>query len=99
MKLKSTGLPTYDIYAMRGEFDGVSYFMATLPLYQCVEQLHIENANEVKSFSERMQRTLDETRAKEIFDKYLSNNRLRFFNSLVAVMVPPRGETGGYYEF
>jgi DGQHR domain-containing protein len=99
MKLKSTAVPTYDIYAIKGEFNGVTYFMATLSLAQCVEQLHIENVNEVKSFKERMQRTLDEDRAFEIYDKYLKRDRLRFFNSLVAVMVPPKGEVFGYYEF
>jgi DGQHR domain-containing protein len=99
MKLKSTAVPTYDIYAIKGEFNGVVYFMATLSLDQCVQQLHIENVNEVKSFKERMQRTLDEDRAFEIYEKYLKRDRLRFFNSLVAVMVPPKGETLGYYEF
>lgn len=84
---------------MKGEFDGVDYFMTTLSLSECREQLNIENTNQVKTFRERVQRTLDKDRAKEMFEKYLKKPQLRFFNSLVAVLIPPQGKHSGYYEF
>ncbi|MDF3113103.1 hypothetical protein CFB52_000025 [Burkholderia sp. AU18528] len=99
MKIDSIPQPTTDIYAMKGEFSGVTYFMTTLSLSECREQLHVENTNEVKTFRERIQRTLDKDRAQEICEKYLKKHQLRFFNSLVAVLVPAKGKNKGYYEF
>jgi DGQHR domain-containing protein len=99
MKLKSTPLQTIKLYALRGQFDGVTYFMTTMTLAEASEQLHFEDIEAVKSFRERVQRTLDENRARQIFENYLKKQTTRFFNSLVAVIMPPPSIKHGYFEF
>jgi DGQHR domain-containing protein len=99
VKLKSSPLQTIKLYALRGQFDGVTYFMTTMTLADVSEQLHFEDVQAVKSFRERVQRALDRTRAEQIFENYLKKHTMRFFNSLVAVIMPPISIKHGYFEF
>jgi DGQHR domain-containing protein len=87
------------MYAIRGRFTDITYFLCTLTLSEAADQLHFANPDEAKSFRERVQRTLNEKRAKEIFETYLKRQGNRFFNSLVVVLVPKKEVSSGYYEF
>lgn len=51
------------------------------------------------SFSERIQRTLNEDRIKNEILPYLENNELRFFNSLVCILLPDSDTSEGYWDF
>ena len=91
--------PKIQLYALRGRFTDVTYFLTTMTLSECAEQLHFQNVDDVKSFSERVQRSLNENRAKLIFTDYLKRTGPRFFNSLVVVLMPKQGITTGFYDF
>ena len=91
---------TYKIFALEGSFTGVRYYMTTLSISECREQLDIAPTEDAASFAERVQRRLDKKRAVEkIFGEYLNSHETRFFNSLVAVLMPKEGTTDGYYKF
>jgi len=86
---------------MKGRFPGVSYYMTILPIEKVQiahilkKHLNMENA----SFADRVQRTLNEKRAKEeIYKKYLLNEGTRFFNSLVVTIIPDKEDRGFYIE-
>ena len=91
---------TVNIIAVRGTFADVTYYMATLSLSECYEQLSIARTEEASTFAERVQRRLDTRRAeKRIYQSYLKRPGTRFFNSLVVVLMPKRGARRGYYRF
>ena len=91
--------PMIQMFAVRGTFSGVSYFMTSLTLSECADQLHFARTNEASSFADRVQRQVNEKRANAIFDEYLRKPGLRFFNSLVVVLTPKEGTDTGYYRF
>ena len=88
--------------AVKGNFTDVTYFMATLSLSECYEQLSFARTDEAAKFSERIQRRLDVKRAEQhIYKGYLRDPDVgtRFFNSLVVVLMPKPGTTRGYFRF
>lgn len=88
------------ICAIEGKFTDVTYYMSTLKLSECKDQLDFAPTDEVATFTERVQRKLDKKRASElIFKKYLNKPGTRFFNSLVVVLMPKDGTEDGYYQF
>jgi len=92
----------YDNFlCMKGEFGGVSYYMTTLPLDKVADSLHFEKDLNIENttFAERIQRTLNQKRAEEeIYQKYLLNEGIRFFNSLVVTIIPDEEDKGFYKE-
>ena len=98
--IKRTRKPVIQIYALRGKFTGVTYFMTSMTLSEAAEQLHFASSDTAKSFDERVQRRIDEKRAtKELFEQYLKQPGIRFFNSLVVVLTPKDGTQTGYFQF
>ena len=91
--------PMTQMYALRGEFTDVTYFMTSISLADCVNQLHFAPADEADSFAERVQRRIDTRRADKIFTDYLQQEGPRFFNSLVVVLMPHSETSTGYYRF
>jgi len=94
--------PIYDSFlCMKGDFAGVSYYMTTLPIEKVADSLHFEKDLNIEnaSFADRVQRTLNKTRAEEeIYKKYLLNEGTRFFNSLVVTIIPDKEDKGFYKE-
>lgn len=99
MAVKNARKPRIELYALRGQFTDVTYFLTTMSLSECAEQLHFQNVDQVKSFNERVQRSLNKKRAELIFSHYLKKRGPRFFNSLVVVLMPKKGTTSGFYDF
>ena len=97
--VKNASRPTIRMHALKGSFTDITYFMASLKLSECAEQLHFSRVDEATEFSERVQRRLDEKRADDIFDRYLKKMGHRFFNSLVVVLMPKKNTNHGYFEF
>ena len=96
--IRNISKPMISMYALKGKFGGVTYFMATLPLSEC-DQLHYAKTNQASEFSERVQRRLNQKRANEIYENYLVKEGIRFFNSLVVVLTPKDTTKTGYYSF
>ena len=91
---------TISLYALKGTFTDVTYFMTSLSLSECAEQLSFAPTEEASEFAERVQRRLDTKRAEEkIYNGYLKQPGMRFFNSLVVVLMPREGTRRGYYRF
>jgi DGQHR domain-containing protein len=94
-------LPETIVYkAISGKFGEVRYFITTLEHSDAVENIRF--ADEIQgswSFSERVQRKLNEDRAnKEIFS-YLALDGIRFFNSIVVVLLPTSNEQKEFWDF
>lgn len=79
-----------EFHCIEGHFSDISYYMTTINVMKVAEYISFASArNSSCSFAERIQRTLDENRArKEIFEKYLLTKGPRFFNSLVISVIP-----------
>ena len=91
--------PMIEMFALEGHFGGVTYYMASLTLSECADQLHFARTNEASTFADRVQRQVNEKRANAMFDEYLRKPGTRFFNSLVVVLMPKEGTETGYYRF
>src|ERR1700677_531389 len=98
MKLQNT-IPeqiTHD--AIRGSFGAISYYLTTLDLRDAAENLQLL-PQEKLSFQERIQRVLNEDRVRDEILPYLLQDKDRFFNSLVCVLLPDANQTEGYWDF
>jgi DGQHR domain-containing protein len=100
MELDNQSPETIEYKAITGTFGEVRYFITTLDQSDAVE--NIQFADEIQgswSFSERVQRKLDVDRAeKEIFS-YLAQGGVRFFNSIVVVLLPNSNEQKEFWDF
>jgi hypothetical protein len=81
MELDNQSPETIEYKAISGEFGEVRYFITTLDQSDAVENIRF--ADEIQgswSFSERVQRKLDENRANTEIFSYLAQGGIRFFN-------------------
>lgn len=87
-----------DYFCQKGEFTNVTYYMTTLSLDEAADGLNYENEILTDgSFAERMQRDINEKRAKEeIYEGYLKHKGTRFFNSLVVTFIPEITDDSGF---
>ncbi|MEH2004232.1 DNA sulfur modification protein DndB [Nostoc sp.] len=84
MELDNQSPETIEYKAISGEFGEVRYFITTLDQSDAVENIRF--ADEIQgswSFSERVQRKLDENRANTDIFSYLVQGGIRFFNSIL----------------
>ena len=98
-RVKQIEKPMIEVFALEGHFGGVTYYMASLTLSECADQLHFARTNEASTFADRVQRRVNEKRAHAMFEDYLRKPGTRFFNSLVVVLMPKKGTETGYYRF
>jgi DGQHR domain-containing protein len=100
MELDDQSPETIEYKAISGKFGEVRYFITTLDQSDAVENINF--ADEIQgswSFSERVQRKLDVDRAnKEIFS-YLAQGGIRFFNSIVVVLLPTSNDQREFWDF
>lgn len=100
MELDNQHPETIEYKAISGKFGEVRYFITTLDQSDAVENINF--ADEIQgswSFSERVQRKLDVDRAnKEIFS-YLAQGGIRFFNSIVVVLLPTSNDQREFWDF
>lgn len=100
MELDNQSPEIIEYKAITGTFGEVRYFLTTLDQSDAVE--NIQFADEIQnswSFSERVQRKLDENRANiEIFS-YLARDGIRFFNSIVVVLLPNSNTQTEFWDF
>jgi DGQHR domain-containing protein len=89
-----------DYFCQRGTFTNVTYYFTALSLSEAAEGLSFENDVLTNgSFAERMQRNINEKRAKEeIYEGYLKHDGTRFFNSLVVTFVPEKDDDEGFLK-
>src|SRR6266566_3671693 len=98
MIIKGATTPLIDYPALSGTYGKVSYFTTRTSLRDAAENLVLAPQASL-SFSERIQRTLNEDRIKNEILPYLQNNELRFFNSLVCILLPDSDNVEGYWDF
>jgi DGQHR domain-containing protein len=100
MELDDQSPEIIEYKAISGKFGEVRYFITTLDQSDAVENIRF--ADEIQgswSFSERVQRKLDEDRANiEIFS-YLAQSGIRFFNSIVVVLLPTFNDQREFWDF
>jgi len=100
MELDDQSPETIEYKAISGRFGEVRYFITTLDQSDAVENIEFaDNIQGSWSFSERVQRKLDANRANiEIFS-YLAQGGIRFFNSIVVVLLPNSNEQREFWDF
>ena len=94
----SASQPMISYHALRGSYGKVTYFMAKTSLRDVAENLELA-PQETLNFSERIQRVVNMKRVEEELLPYIKMNELRFFNSLVCILLPERKETSGFWSF
>ncbi|MBD2042171.1 DGQHR domain-containing protein [Microcoleus sp. FACHB-672] len=100
MELDAQSPETIEYKAITGKFGEVRYFITTLEQSDAVE--NIQFADDIQrswSFSERVQRKLDENRAKTEIFSYLAQGGIRFFNSIVVVLLPNSNDQREFWDF
>ncbi|MEH2001440.1 MAG: DNA sulfur modification protein DndB [Nostoc sp.] len=100
MELDNQSPETIEYKAISGEFGEVRYFITTLDQSDAVENIRF--ADEIQgswSFSERVQRKLDENRANTEIFSYLAQGGIRFFNSIVVVLLPNSNDQREFWDF
>ena len=100
MELDDQSPETIQYKAISGKFGDVRYFITTLDQSDAVENIRF--ADEIQgswSFSERVQRKLDENRANTEIFSYLAQGGIRFFNSIVVVLLPNSNEQTEFWDF
>ena len=100
MELDDQSPETIEYKAISGKFGEVRYFITTLDQSDAVE--NIQFADEIQnswSFSERVQRKLDENRANTEIFSYLAQGGIRFFNSIVVVLLPNSNDQREFWDF
>ncbi|MBD2521959.1 DNA sulfur modification protein DndB [Nostoc sp. FACHB-133] len=100
MELDNQSPETIEYKAISGKFGDVRYFITTLNQSDAVE--NIQFADDIQnswSFSERVQRKLDENRANTDIFRYLAQGGIRFFNSIVIVLLPNSNDQREFWDF
>lgn len=100
MELDNQSPETIEYKAISGTFGEVRYFITTLDQSDAVENIRF--ADEIQgswSFSERVQRKLDENRANTEIFSYLAQGGIRFFNSIVVVLLPNSNDQTEFWDF
>ncbi|BAY15961.1 hypothetical protein NIES21_17820 [Anabaenopsis circularis NIES-21] len=100
MELDNQSPETIEYKAISGKFGDVRYFITTLDQSDAVENIRF--ADEIQgswSFSERVQRKLDENRANTEIFSYLALGGIRFFNSIVVVLLPNSNDQREFWDF
>ncbi|MBD1886341.1 DGQHR domain-containing protein [Microcoleus vaginatus] len=100
MELDNQSPETIEYKAISGKFGEVRYFITTLDQSDAVENIRF--ADEIQgswSFSERVQRKLDENRANTEIFSYLAQGGIRFFNSIVVVLLPNSNNQREFWDF
>ncbi|MEH2460030.1 DGQHR domain-containing protein [Nostoc sp.] len=100
MELDNQSPETIQYKAISGKFGDVRYFITTLDQSDAVE--NIQFADDIQnswSFSERVQRKLDENRANTEIFSYLAQGGIRFFNSIVIVLLPNSNDQREFWDF
>ncbi|BAZ14678.1 hypothetical protein NIES4071_65220 [Calothrix sp. NIES-4071] len=100
MELDNQSPETIEYKAISGKFGEVRYFITTLDQSDAVENIRF--ADEIQgswSFSERVQRKLDENRANTEIFSYLAQGGIRFFNSIVVVLLPNSNDQREFWDF
>lgn len=86
--------------AITGNFGEVRYFITTLDHSDAVENIRFaDELQQSWTFSERVQRKLDEKRAKTEIFTYLAKDGIRFFNSIVVVLLPNSNNQREFWDF
>lgn len=100
MELDEQSPESIEYKAISGTFGEVRYFITTLAQSDAVE--NIQFADEIQnswSFSERVQRKLDANRANTEIFSYLAQSGIRFFNSIVVVLLPNSNKQREFWDF
>jgi len=100
MELDDQSPETIEYKAISGKFGDVRYFITTLDQSDAVE--NIQFADDIQnswSFSERVQRKLDVNRANTQIFSYLAQGGIRFFNSIVVVLLPNSNDQREFWDF
>ncbi|WP_017653379.1 DGQHR domain-containing protein [Fortiea contorta] len=100
MELDDQSPETIEYKAISGKFGDVRYFITTLDQSDAVE--NVQFADDIQnswSFSERVQRKLDVNRANTEIFSYLAQGGIRFFNSIVIVLLPNSNDQREFWDF
>ncbi len=98
VRIKNASTETIEYHALQGSFGRVSYFVTKAGLRDVAENLELAPQQEL-SFSERIQRIINEERVTGEILPYLKGNELRFFNALVCILLPDADNSQPFWEF
>src|SRR6266511_2463317 len=98
MKIKNASPSFIDYQALKGSFGHVTYFVTKTTLRDVAENLDLAPQSPL-TFSERIQRLVNEKRVETEILPYLEKNELRFFNALVCILLPDSDTQDGFWDF
>jgi DGQHR domain-containing protein len=98
MEIENLRAEVVTYHALAGQFDRVFYFATSITLEDAAENLMLFPQEDL-SFRERIQRVLNEERVTNEILPYLRTDPLRFFNSIVCVLLPARDSDSEFWEF
>lgn len=100
MELDDESPEIIEYKAITGTFGEVRYFLTTLDHSDAAENIGFAGDLQGKwGFSERVQRKLDAKRAEKELFTYLAKHGIRFFNSLVVVLLPNSNDQKEFWDF
>jgi DGQHR domain-containing protein len=97
-KIRSAAPSFVEYHALKGSYGKVSYFVTKTTLRDVAENLMLAPSDTL-SFTERIQREINEKRVDTEILPYLRQNDLRFFNALVCVLLPDNDQVQGFWGF
>ena len=98
MKIKNASPSFVEYQVIKGTYGKVTYFLTKTTLRDVAENLTLAPQSTL-TFSERIQRIVNEARVMKDILPYLENNELRFFNALVCLLLPDKDEMRGFWDF
>lgn len=100
MELDDQSPEIIEYKAISGRFGEVRYFITTLDHNDAVENIRFaEDIQAEWSFAERVQRKLNKKRVREEIFRYLALGGIRFFNSIVVILLPISNDQKEFWDF
>ena len=87
-----------EYHAIRGSYGKTTYFMTKASLRDVAENLELAPQGTL-NFKERIQRIVNENRVEDEILPYLEHNELKFFNSIVCILLPDSENQQEYWAF
>jgi DGQHR domain-containing protein len=98
MKIRNLKPTFIEYHALRGSYGRVIYFVTKTSLRDAAENLTLA-PQDALTFSERIQRVVNTKRVEREIVPYLEHNDLRFFNTLVCILLPDSNAMQSFWEF
>ena len=98
IRIKDAAPSVVEYHALRGSYGRVSYFVTKTTLRDVAENLMLA-PQDTLTFTERIQRVINQQRVKKEILPYLQQHEFRFFNAMVCILLPDNDSVSGFWSF